>query len=38
MGDDFVSKVVKISIMKVKMYNGVVRMLTNVKHIPKLRR
>ena len=31
-------KVIKISTIKVRMFDGVVRILTNVKHIPKLRR
>ena len=38
MGDDFVSKVMKIGIVKVKMYDGTARTLTNVRHVPKLRR
>ena len=38
MGDDFVSKVMEIGIVKVKMYDGTARTLTNVRHVPKLRR
>ena len=32
------SKVMGIGTVKVKMYDGAVRILTNVRHVPKLRR
>ena len=38
MGDDSVSNVVGIDTVKVKMYDGAVRTLTNVRHVPKLKR
>ena len=37
-GDDSMSKVMGIGTVKVKMYDGAVRILTNVRHVPKLRR
>ena len=36
--DDFVSKVMGIGTVKVKMYDGAMRILTNVRQVPKLRR
>ena len=38
MGDDSVSKIVGIYTVKMKIYDGAVRTLTNVRHVPKLRR
>ena len=38
MGDDLVSKVMGIGTVKVKMYDGAVKMLTNVRYVPKLRK
>ena len=38
MGDDSRSKAIGIGIMKVKMFDGVVRRLSNMRHVPKLRR
>ena len=38
MGNDSNSKVIKIGIVKVKIFDGVVRALSNVKHVPKLRK
>ena len=38
MGDDSVSKVIGIGTVKVKMYDGAMRTLMNVRHVPKLRR
>ena len=38
MGNDSNSKVIKIGIVKVKIFYGVVRALSNVKHVPKVRK
>ena len=38
MGNDSSSKVIEIGPIKVRMFDGVVKALSNVKHIPKLRR
>ena len=38
MGNDSNSNVIKIGIVKVKIFDGVVRALSNVKHVPKLRK
>ena len=38
MDDNSVSKVMGISIVKVKMHDDAVRRLTNVRHVPKLRK
>ena len=38
MGNDSNSKVIKIGIVKIKIFDGVVRALSNVKHVPKLRK
>ena len=37
-GDDSMSKVMGIGTVKVRMYDGAVRILTNVRHVLKLRR
>lgn len=36
--NDLSSKIIEICIMKVKMFDDAVRILTNVKHVPKLMR
>ena len=38
MGNDISCKIVWIGSIKVKMYDGIVRMLINVRHVPKLRK
>ena len=37
MGNDLSSKAIEIGAVKVKMLDGVVRALSNGKHVPKLR-
>ena len=38
MGNNLVYKVVGISIIRIKMHDGIVRTLTNVRHVPKLKK
>ena len=38
MGNNLVCKVVGISIIRIKMHDGIVRTLTNVRHVPKLKK
>ena len=38
MADDTSANAIGIGIMKVKMFDGVVRALVNVRHVPQLRR
>lgn len=38
MGNNSSSKAIKIDTMKVKMFDGITKTLSNVKHVPKMRR
>lgn len=38
MGNNSSFKAIKIDTMKVKMFDGITKTLSNVKHVPKMRR